>query len=77
MSEMFLAVLIHVASHDIFAALVLNTQYAHFALHVPAHHKMLTVMPEMLQITYRSPHAMNHGVGLNIQTFLLSENIIV
>lgn len=48
---MFLAVLIHVASHDISVALVLNTQYAHFALHVPAHHKMLTVMPETLQTT--------------------------
>lgn len=48
---MFLAVLIHVASHDISVALALNTQYAHFALHVPAHHKMLTVMPETLQTT--------------------------
>lgn len=48
---MFLAVLIHVASHDISVALVLNTQYAHFALHVPAHHKMLAVMPETLQVS--------------------------
>lgn len=48
--EVFLATVTLVKWHFFMAALVLNTQHAPFALHMPACHPPLETMPEFVSV---------------------------